>query len=114
MPTTASTDRATSALEELTEPLKNPSEAAKPFMNTGNKLNEAIAALTEILSMNRTTTSTSTSTSAKVSVTVSPRASEQRTTKEPVQKRTTTPQVADSPQKIISPKLIPKCLSIHD
>jgi hypothetical protein len=47
MPTTASADRA-STLEELTEALKNP-EAAKPFLNTGNKLNAAIEALTEIL-----------------------------------------------------------------
>jgi hypothetical protein len=49
MPTTASADRASTALEELTEPLKNPA-AGKPFLNTGNKLNEAIEALTEILS----------------------------------------------------------------
>jgi hypothetical protein len=48
MPTTASADRASTALEELTE--------AKPFLNTGNKLNAAIDALTEILS-NRSTTS---------------------------------------------------------
>jgi hypothetical protein len=47
MPATASSDRATAAIEELTEALKNPSEAAKPFLNTDNKLNEAIAALTE-------------------------------------------------------------------
>jgi hypothetical protein len=43
MPATASSDRATAAIEELIEALKNPS-AAKPFFNTGNKLNEAIAA----------------------------------------------------------------------
>jgi hypothetical protein len=47
MPTTASADRASAALEELTEALKNPAEA-KPFLNTGNKLNAAIEALTEI------------------------------------------------------------------
>jgi hypothetical protein len=52
MPATASSDRATAALEELTEALKHPSEAAKPFLNTGNKLNEAIAALTELSAMN--------------------------------------------------------------
>jgi hypothetical protein len=80
MPATASTDRATAALEELTEALKNPS-AAKPYMNTGSRINEAITALTEILSMYRTTTSTRTS--DKGSVTVSPRVSGQRT-KEPI------------------------------
>jgi hypothetical protein len=53
MPTTASADRVSTALEELTEALKNPA-AAKPFLNTGNKLNAAIDALTEILS-NRST-----------------------------------------------------------
>jgi hypothetical protein len=46
MPATASSDRATAAIEELAEALKNPSEAVKAFLNTGNKLNEAIAALT--------------------------------------------------------------------
>jgi hypothetical protein len=56
MPTTVSADRASAALEELTEASKNP-EAAKPFLlNTGNKLNAAIAALSEILSTNRGTT----------------------------------------------------------
>jgi hypothetical protein len=54
MTTTASADRASTALEELTEALKNPA-AAKPFLNTGNKLNAAIEALTERLS-NRSTT----------------------------------------------------------
>jgi hypothetical protein len=49
MSTTAAADRASTALEELTEALKNP-VAAKPFLNTGNKLNAAIEALTEILS----------------------------------------------------------------
>jgi hypothetical protein len=49
MSTTASADRASAALEELTEALKNPA-AAKPFLNTSNKLNAAIEALTEILS----------------------------------------------------------------
>jgi hypothetical protein len=43
MPTTASADRASAALEELTEALKNPA-AAKPFLNTGSKLNAAIEA----------------------------------------------------------------------
>jgi hypothetical protein len=57
MPTTASADRASTALEELTEVLKNPA-AAKPFLNTGNKLNTAIEALTEILA-NRSITSPS-------------------------------------------------------
>jgi hypothetical protein len=99
MPATASSDRATAAIEELTEALKNPSEAAKPFMNTGNKLDEAIAALTEMSSMNRTTTSTSTSKQGSVTV------SGQRTTKEPVQKRTTTPQVVGSPQTNIIPRI---------
>jgi hypothetical protein len=33
--------KATAAIEELTEALKNPSESAKPFLDTGNKLNEA-------------------------------------------------------------------------
>jgi hypothetical protein len=55
MPTTASADRASTALEELTEALKNPA-AAKPFLNTGNKLNAAIEALTEILAANQGTT----------------------------------------------------------
>jgi hypothetical protein len=55
MPTTASADRASAALEELlTEALKNP-EAAKPFLNTGNKFDAGIAALSEILSTNRST-----------------------------------------------------------
>jgi hypothetical protein len=54
MPTTASADRASAALEELAEALKNPA-AAKPFLNTGNKLNAAIEALTEILATNRST-----------------------------------------------------------
>jgi hypothetical protein len=44
MPTTASADRAATALEELTEALKNPA-AAKPFLNTSNKLNAAIDAV---------------------------------------------------------------------
>jgi hypothetical protein len=51
MPATASSDRATAAIEELTEALKNPSDLAKPFLDTGNKLNEAIAALTELSEM---------------------------------------------------------------
>jgi hypothetical protein len=54
MPTTALADRASAALEELTEALKNPA-AAKPFLNTSNKFNVAIDALTEILSTNRST-----------------------------------------------------------
>jgi hypothetical protein len=54
MPTTASADRASTALEELTEALKNPA-VAKPFLNTGNKLNAAIEALTEILSKSKST-----------------------------------------------------------
>ena len=49
MPTTASADRASTALKELIMALKHP-DAAKPFLNTGNKLNEAIEALSEILS----------------------------------------------------------------
>jgi hypothetical protein len=49
MPNTASADSASTALEELTEALKNPA-VAKPFLNTGNKLNAAIKASTEILS----------------------------------------------------------------
>ena len=48
MPTTAAADRASTALEELTEALKNP-KAALPFLDTGSKLNEAIEALSEIL-----------------------------------------------------------------
>jgi hypothetical protein len=54
MPTTSSADRASAALEELTKALKNP-EAAKPFHNTGNKLNAAITALSKILFTNRGT-----------------------------------------------------------
>jgi hypothetical protein len=96
IPTTASTDRATAALEELTEALKNPS-AAKPFLNTGNKLNEAITALTEILAMKRTTTSTS----AKRSVTVSPKT--QRTRGQVP--RITTPQTNIHPQMPVNPRL---------
>jgi hypothetical protein len=68
--------------------LKNPS-AAKPFLNTGNKLNEAIAALTELSAMNRPT-----STGTKTSVTMS---GQRTTTKEHVQKRTTTPQMPVDP-----------------
>jgi hypothetical protein len=99
MPATASSDRATAALEELTEALKKPS-AAKPFLNTGNKLNEAIAALTEMSAMNLTTTGTST----KGSVTVCP--NEQRTTtKEPIKKRNITPQVICSPKMTADPRL---------
>ena len=52
MPPTASADRAATALEELTEALKNP-KAAIPFLNTGSKLNEAIEALSEILTNKR-------------------------------------------------------------
>jgi hypothetical protein len=96
MPATTSSDRATAAIEELIEALKNPSEAAKPFLNTGNKLNEAIAALTEMSAMNRATTTTNSS------VTVSPKVPGLRTSKEPIQKRTTTPQVAGSPQTNIN------------
>jgi hypothetical protein len=95
MPTTASTDRATAASEELTEALKNPS-AAKPFLNTGNKLNGAMTALTEILSINRTTTSTSTG--KQGSVTVSPRVPGQRTREQVPQKRITTPQTNINPR----------------
>jgi hypothetical protein len=99
MPATASSDWATAAIEELTEALKNPS-AADPFLDTGNKLNEAIAALTEMSAMNQTTTST------KGSVTPSPRMSGQRTTtKEPIRKRNTSPQVAGSPQMPVNPRL---------
>jgi hypothetical protein len=87
MPATASSDRATAALEELTEALKNPS-TAKPFLNTGNKFNEAIAALQEMSEMNHT--------SNKGSVTMSGR---RTTTREPAKKRTTTPQVFVSPKK---------------
>jgi hypothetical protein len=54
MPTTASADGTSTASEELSEALKNPA-AAKPFLNTGNKLNAAIEALTEILATNRST-----------------------------------------------------------
>jgi hypothetical protein len=97
MPTTASSDRATAAIEELTEALKNPS-AAKPFLNTGNKLNEAIAALTEMSSMNRPTTSTRTKTSV-----IMP--GQRTTTKEPAQKRTTTPQVICSPKMTADQRL---------
>jgi hypothetical protein len=105
MPATASSDRATAAIEELTEALKNPSEAAKPFLNTGNKLNEAIAALTEMSAMNLITTGTRT----KGSFTVCPKVPEQRTTtKEPIKKRNTTPQVAGIPQTNINPQIDPQ------
>jgi hypothetical protein len=66
MPTTASADRASTALEELTEALKNPA-VAKPFLNTGNKLNAAIDALTETLSNRSTTPSNSVSSPPRVS-----------------------------------------------
>jgi hypothetical protein len=66
MPTTASADRASTALEELTEALKNPA-AAKPFLNTGNKLNAAIEALSEILSKQSTSPSKSEASPPKVS-----------------------------------------------
>jgi hypothetical protein len=68
IPTTASADRAATALEELTEALKNPA-AAKPFLNTGNKLNAAIEALTEILSNCGTTPSSSGASPQRVSKT---------------------------------------------
>ena len=74
MPTTSSSDRATAALEELTEALRNPA-AAKPFLNTGNKLNEAISALTDILA----TTQTITSSSGAAPPRVTDRGGEQRT-----------------------------------
>jgi hypothetical protein len=78
----------------LTEALKNPSESAKPFLDTGNKLNEAIAALTEMSAMNLNHTRN------KGSVTIiSPKVSGQRTTtKEPVRKRNMTPQIAGIPR----------------
>jgi hypothetical protein len=75
MPTTASANRASAALEELTEALKNPA-AAKPFLNTGNKLNAAIEALTEILTTNRSTKPPSNEASP-------PRVSKQRTVRTP-------------------------------
>jgi hypothetical protein len=99
MTATASSDRATAALEELTEALKNPSESAKPFLNTGSKLNEAIAALTELSAMNRPT-----STKTKTSVILP---GQRTTTKEPVKKRTTTPQVFVSPKTNITPLQMP-------
>jgi hypothetical protein len=94
MPTTASSDRDTAALEELTEALKIMS-AAKPFLNTGNKLNEAIAALTELSAMNRPT-----STITRVTM-----SGQRIVTKKPAQKRTTTPQVVVSPQIPVNPRL---------
>jgi hypothetical protein len=62
----------------------------------------AIAALTELSTMNQPT-----STGTKTSVTVSPRMSGQRT-KEPTQKRTTTPQVVSSPQTNINSRIDPQ------
>jgi hypothetical protein len=81
----------------LTEALKNTSESAKPFLDTGNKLNEAIAALTEMSKMNHT--------SNNGSVTVCPKVPEQRTkvpeqrttTKEPIIERKPTPQIPGIP-----------------
>jgi hypothetical protein len=99
MPATASSDRATAAIEELTEALKNPSESAKPFLNTGSKLNEAITALTELSAMNRPT-----GTKTKTSVILP---GQRTTTKEPVKKRTTTPQVFVSPTTNITPLQMP-------
>jgi hypothetical protein len=97
MPATASSVRATAAIEELTEALKNPSKSAKPFLDTRNKLDEAIAALTEMSEMNHT--------GNKGSVTVSPKVSERRKvpeqrtpTKEPSKKRKPTPQIPGDPR----------------
>jgi hypothetical protein len=92
MPATASSDRATAAIEELTEALKNPA-AAKPFLDTENKLNEAIAALTEMSEMPKIN-----QTSDKSSVTVSPKVTGQRTTTNPVRKRNMTPQMPVIPR----------------
>jgi hypothetical protein len=112
MPTTASADRASAALEELTEALKNPA-AAKPFLNIGNKLNAAIEALTEILSIKRGTTTPNSGVSP-------PRVSEQRTVQTP---RVNTAQagsptvnptqavctgVDNDPKQALRPKLTPQ------
>jgi hypothetical protein len=99
--TRGSAHRASTALlEELTEALKNP-EAAKPFLNTGNKLNAAIDALTEILS-NRSTTPSSSGASP-------PRVSE-RTVQPPRvnNNRAAYPGVNNDPKQAIRPKINPQ------
>jgi hypothetical protein len=93
MPTTASNDIASAALEELTEALKNPA-AAKPFLKTGNKLNAAIEALTEILSTNRGTTPSSSGASP-------PRVSERTMA-------VRTPRVDNDPKHELRPKITPQ------
>jgi hypothetical protein len=106
MPTTASADRTSAALEELIEALKNPA-AAKPFLNTGNKLNAAIDALTEILS-NRNTTPSNSEASP-------PRVSERTTTMRTPRVNTVQagagsglPQVENDPKLALRPKITPQ------
>jgi hypothetical protein len=106
MPTTASANRASTALEELTEALKNPA-AAKPFLNTGNKLNAAIEALTEILATNRSTSPSNSEASP-------PRVDERTTTVRTPRVNTAQagspglPLVANDPKLAFHPKITPQ------
>jgi hypothetical protein len=104
MPTTASADRAATALEEPTEALKNPA-AAKPFLNTGNKLNAAIEALTKILSSCGTTPSNSGTSPPRVS---------ERTVQPPRvnNTRAVSPGVTNDPKQALSPKINPQ-VAVH-
>jgi hypothetical protein len=104
MPTTAAADRASTALEELSEALKNPA-AAKPFLNTGNKLNAAIEALTEILSKRSTDAPKS---EEKASP---PRVSKRTTTVRTPKMNTAqagSPLVKNDPKLALQPKISPQ------
>jgi hypothetical protein len=103
MPTTASADRASTALEELTEALKNPA-AAKPFLNTGNNLNEAIKALTEILSK-RSSPSNSKASPSRVSEQRPVRTQRVNTAQEG---SPGSPLVKNDPKMAIRPKISPQ------
>jgi hypothetical protein len=105
MPTTASANRASAALEEITETLKNPA-AAKPFLNTGDKLNAAIDALTEILATNRSTDAPNNEDKA------SPPGVSERTTTVRTPKMNTalagSPLVKNDPKLTLQPKISPQ------
>jgi hypothetical protein len=104
MPTTAAADRASTALEELTEALKNPA-AATPFLNTGNKLNAAIEALTEILSKQRTDAPKSDDKDKESP----PRVSERTTTVNNTQAGSPgSPLLANDPKLAFCPKITPQ------
>jgi hypothetical protein len=108
MPTTASANRAAAALEELTEALKNPA-AAKPFLNTGNKLNAAIEALTEILSERSTSPSNSEASPPRVSErTTTVRTPVQTPRVHTAQAGSGSPIVANDPKLAFHPQISPQ------